>query len=182
MAANIDPERVTATEPVFQGRIFRVRVDTVSLPNGRETSREIVEHDGSVVIVPIDSDDNVILVRQYRYATGRVLLEAPAGTLEHQEDPDDCAQRELQEETGFASRDLRPLGGFWTVPGFCTEYIRAYVARDLVPSKLAQDYDEHVEVDRRPLSEIPELIRRGEIQDAKTLAALLLTDCFSDTS
>ena len=180
-AANIEPERVIATEPIFQGRVFRVRVDTVSLPSGRETSREVVEHNGSVVIVPIDSDDNVILVRQYRHPTGRVLLEAPAGTLEGSEDPDDCAQRELREETGFASRDLRSLGGFWTVPGFCTEYIRAYVARDLVPSKLAQDYDEDIEIDRRPLSQIPDLIRRGEIQDAKTLAALLLTNCFSGT-
>ena len=171
-----------ATEPVFQGKIFRVRVDTVTLPNGREASREIVEHNGAVVIVPIDSEDNVILVSQYRPAIGRVLLEAPAGKLEAQEDPDDCAQRELQEETGFASRDLRPLGGFWTVPGFCTEYIHAYVARDLVPSKLEQDYDEHVEVDRRPLSQIPLLIRRGEIQDAKTLAALLLTDCLFETT
>ena len=170
-------EQLLGTEPVFEGRIIRVRVDTVSLPDGRQTTREVVEHKPAVVIVPVDSDENVILVRQYRYPTGQALLEAPAGIIEDSESPDLSAQRELQEETGYISRNLRAMGGFWSSPGFCTEFIYAYLARDLVPNSLDADDDEFIRVERLPLSRIPRLIRLGEIQDAKTIAALLMTAC-----
>ena len=159
---------------IFDGKIIKVRVDTLLLPDGRQVSREVVVHNGAVVIVPIDQDDHVLLVRQYRHAAGESLLEAPAGTLEDSESPDDCAQRELQEEIGYASTNLRALGGFWSSPGFCTEFIYAYMARNLVESKLSADDDEDIGVERVPTSRIPELIRLGEIRDAKTIAALLM--------
>lgn len=176
----MEPEKQLSSEPKFDGKIVRLRVDTVLLPNGEQSTREIIDHANAVVIVPVDSEDNVLLVRQYRYAVEETLLEAPAGLIDDSEDPDDAAQRELREETGYASRSLRPLGGFWSSPGFCTEYLYAYLARDLVPSPLSPDDDEFIEVERQPISRIPQLIRLGEIQDAKTIAALLMATCLFD--
>ena len=171
----MDPDRLISSESIFDGKIVRLRVDQVELPGGRKTVREVVEHDAAVVIVPIDADDNVLLVNQYRYPTEQFLLEAPAGMVEESESPDDTAQRELQEEVGYATNNLRVLGGFWSSPGFCTEYIYAYLAKDLIEKKLAADIDENIEVVRTPLARIPQLIRLGEIQDAKTIAALLMS-------
>lgn len=175
-------EQQLTTQSIYEGKVVRLRVDKVALPSGGEAVREVVEHDAAVVIVPIDSEGNVLLVRQYRYPTEQTLLEAPAGVIEGSESPDDCAQRELQEEVGFASRSLRPMGGFWTTPGFCTEFMYAYLAKDLVPSKLDADDDEDIEVEKFPLSRVPQLIRLGEIQDAKTVAALLMTICLFENS
>lgn len=176
----MEAEKRLSSEPIFDGKIVRLRVDTVLLPNGAQSTREVVDHDNAVVIVPVDSEDNVLLVRQYRYPVEATLLEAPAGIIEDSEDPDEAAQRELQEETGYASRSLTPMGGFWSSPGFCTEFMYAYLARDLVPSPLSPDDDEFIEVERQPISRIPQLIRLGEIQDAKTIAALLMTTCLFD--
>ena len=170
----MQPEQTISSELVFEGRLVRVRADGVLLPNGRNATREVVEHRPSVVVVPIDADGNAILVRQYRYPAERVLLEAPAGVVEESETPDDCAMRELQEEIGFSSRDLRALGGFWMSPGYCTEFMYAYLAKDLVPSRLEADADESIEVERVSISRVSRLIRLGEIQDAKTIAALLM--------
>ena len=161
-------------ESIYNGKIINVHVDTVLLPDGREVSREIVVHNGAVVIVPIDQDDNVLLVRQYRHAAGESVLEAPAGMLEDSESPAECAQRELREEVGYASTNLRALGGWWSAPGFCTEFIYAYLARNLVENSLPADDDEDIQLERLPISRIPQLIRVGEIQDAKTIAALLM--------
>ena len=170
----MQPEQMISSERVFDGRIVRVRADAVLLPNGRNTTREVVEHRPSVVVVPIDADGNAILVRQHRYPAEQVLLEAPAGVVEESETPDDCAMRELQEEIGFSSRDLRALGGFWMSPGYCTEFMYAYLAKDLVPSRLQADADESIKVERVSISGVSRLIRLGEIQDAKTIAALLM--------
>ena len=178
----MEPDRIVTTRKVFDGRIVQLRVDTVSLPTGRQTEREVVEHDAVAVIVPIDQDDNVILVRQYRHPIGQDLLEAPAGIVEGSESPDDCARRELQEETGYAAGTLRALGGFWTSPGFCTEFVYAYHATDLFPSRLEADEDEFIQVEKLPLSRVNGLIQSGEIQDAKTIAALLMITCAFDKS
>ena len=159
---------------IFAGRIFETRVDTVLMPDGSQLTREVVDHPGAVAIVPINYNSEVILVRQYRYPAGQRLLEIPAGTLEPDESPDVTAQRELQEEIGFASRNLRALGGFFASPGFCTEFIYLYLARDLVPSKLAGDDDEDINVETIPLSRVDQLIRHGEIQDGKSIAGLLM--------
>ena len=151
--------------------MIQVHVDTVELPNGRRATREVVEHRPAVVIIPFDEHGDVVLVRQYRYAVRRALLEAPAGGVEPNEDPDESAQRELQEETGFYAEDLQRLGGFWMAPGLLTEFMYVYVARELRRSKLTADPDEILEAERVSVSELERLIRDGEILDAKTIAA-----------
>ena len=158
----------------FSGRILNLRVDTVRLPGGRTSTREIVEHRGAVCLVAVDDEDNVLLVRQYRKAVEATLLEVPAGTLEPGEEPMECARRELQEETGFDAEHLETLATFYTTPGFSNELMYAYLARDLRPSPLRSDEDERIEVVPVPLRQIPEMIRSGEIQDAKSIASLLL--------
>ena len=169
-------ERALDSTRVYDGRIIAVRVDTVALPNGGRAVREVVEHRPSVVVVPVDTRANVLLVRQYRYPVGLDLLEAPAGMVEDSETAEECAQRELREETGYGAGELRPLGGFWLSPGFCTEFMHAFLARDLVHSRLEPDDDEDLTVVRLPLSDAVSLIRKGEIQDAKTICALLLVE------
>ena len=166
-----------AGETVFAGHVVSVRIDTVALPGGGRARREVVEHEPSVVVVPIDGDGKVLLVRQFRYPAGEALLEAPAGVVEGPESPEECAQRELQEEVGYRARSLESLGRFWMSPGYCTELMYAFVARDLVPSSLEPDPDENIEVVRVPLSAITGLIQRGEVRDAKTIAALLIVVC-----
>ncbi|MDA0988256.1 MAG: NUDIX hydrolase [Chloroflexi bacterium] len=166
--ATIDSRRI------YDGTIFGVRVDTVTLPNGRTSQREIIEHGNSVVMVPVDNQRRVLLVRQYRKATEKSLLEAPAGGLEEGEAPKDGALRELQEEIGFTAGKLQRMAGFWLTPGFCTEYMHAYIATDLSQSVLAPDYDENIEVVPVPLAQIPDLICSGEIEYAKSIAALLM--------
>ena len=161
-------------ETVFSGRIVEARVDTLLAPDGRQITREVIHHPGAVAIIPIDSDDNALLVRQYRYPVGHDLLEIPAGVIEEGESPDDTAQRELREETGYASRNLRPLGGIYSSPGFCDEILYIYLARDLVESKLPADDDEDITLERVPMSGVGRLIRLGEIQDAKSVAGLLM--------
>ena len=176
----MQPEEQIASREIYDGKIIKVRVDDILMRSGNRSVREVVDHANAVVIIPIDNEDNVHLVRQYRYAAQQLLLEAPAGLIEEGEDPDACAQRELAEEIGCASRNLRILGGFWSSPGFCTEFMYAYLARDLVPHSLQADDDEDIQVEKIPLSRIPQLIRLGEIQDAKSIAALLMATCIFD--
>ena len=170
----MDQPQPISQETVFSGRIIETRVDTLQLPDGRQITREVVQHPGAVGIIPIDDEDSVLLVRQYRYAAGQSLLEIPAGVIESGESPDDTAQRELREETGYASQNLRALGGVYSSPGFCTEFLYLYIARDLVPSRLPGDEDEDISVETIPMSRVDQLIRLGEIQDAKTVAGLLM--------
>ena len=162
---------------VYDGKVVSLKVDTVRLPSGRHTTREVVEHDPVIVVVPIDEEDNVLLVRQYRYPAQAALLEAPAGGIDGDESPEEAAQRELQEETGHSAGNLRKLGQFWMSPGTCTELMHAFVARYLSPAHLAPDADEDIIVEKVPLAEATGLIRRGEIQDAKTITALLMATC-----
>ena len=166
--------RTLATRRVYDGGRVSLRVDRVQLDGRPAAEREIVEHKGSVVIVPQTDRGTVLLVRQWRYPIGRVLLEAPAGTMDKgNEDPETTAQRELREETGHRADRLVRLPGFWVSPGWCTEYMHAFLATGLHPEPLPQDVDEDVRVEETPLSKVPDLVRSGEIQDAKTIAALL---------
>ena len=171
---NTTPERQLSSRSVFEGRVVSVRVDEVRLPGGGSAIREVIEHRPAVVIVPIDDSGRVLLIRQYRYAVLETLLEAPAGIVEEGEDPDETAQRELQEEVGRIAGDLRKLGEFWATPGFCNELMHAYVARDLRHSSLAADEDEDITVVPMPMAEALDMIATGEIRDAKTIASLLL--------
>lgn len=167
-------EPTVATATAYQGDLINVRVDTVLLPNGREMTREIVNHPSSVCIVPVDSDGNVLLVRQFRKAVESFLLEAPAGKMESGEDPQETALRELQEEIGHKAGTLQALGSFFVAPGWCTQTMYAYLAMDLVSARLDADEDEFIEVVRAPLTDISALIADGTIRDAKSVASLLL--------
>jgi ADP-ribose pyrophosphatase len=169
-----DPEPTIESKDIYQGRIVNLRVDTVQLPSGRTTTREIVEHEDAVCVVPIDEDNNVLMVRQYRKAAQLNLLEVPAGGVEAGESPEETVLRELQEEVGVTSSSLRRLSGFWVSPGWATEFMHAYLATDLSPASLPADDDEYISVERVPLDSIPGLIDSGEIQDSKSIASLLL--------
>jgi ADP-ribose pyrophosphatase len=170
----VSQERTLHTERIYQGRLVGLRVDTVELPSGRKTKREIVEHGGVAAIVAIDSENNVLLVRQYRKPVERVLLEIPAGGMEPGEDALVCARRELEEETGFSAERWEELGFFYTSPGFCTEQMHLYLATELRPAENAADDDENIELVRVPLASVPELIASGEVCDAKSIAGLLI--------
>ncbi len=170
----MNTETRLSTETVFEGKIVTVRVDDVSLPNGVKAVREVVEHRPAVAIVPFDDNREVILVSQFRYPVGEQLLEVPAGIIEVSETPEQCADRELQEEIGYRAREMRSLGSFWTAPGFSDELMYAFVATGLEPSRLESDKDEDITVVRVPVSRIREMIEAGEIRDSKTIAALLM--------
>jgi len=166
-------ERTLESQLLYKGRLVNLRLDTVELPSGRQAKREIVEHRGAVAIVALDAAGQALLVRQYRKATERTLLEIPAGTLDPGEEPGDCAQRELQEETGYRAGKMERIGGFYTSPGFCTEFIHLFLATGLESSPLPADADEAIELLRLPITDAPKLITSGEICDAKTIAGLL---------
>ncbi len=167
-------ENAIESQLIYDGRIVHLYLETVQLPNGKSAKREIVRHGGAVAIVPFDAQGNVILVRQYRLAARRALLEIPAGTLEKDEDPYDCAIRELQEETGYKPGKLDKIGGIFVAPGYSTEFIHLYMATDLSASKLEQDEDEFLEVVHVPLDETIRLIISGDICDGKSVSGLLL--------
>ncbi len=168
------PERTLHSERIYDGKIINLRVDTVELPSGGKTRREIVEHAGCTAIVALDAENNVLLVRQYRKAVERMLLEIPAGGIESGEKPPDGARRELEEETGFSAAKWEELSFFYTSPGFCTEQMYLYLATELKPMKRNADEDENIELVRVPLKKTPELIASGEVCDAKSIAGLLM--------
>ena len=171
MDGKVQSERTVARKDVYDGRVVQLHVDEVELANGKRTTREVAEHADAVVVLPIDESGKALLVRQYRYPIAQDLLEAPAGGIDPGEDPDEAAQRELQEEIGYRAGKLEPLGGFWTAPGFCTEYMYAFLARDLSPSVLEADDDEAIVVEGHTLDAIRAMIRDGRIVDVKTIAA-----------
>ncbi|HLZ72455.1 MAG TPA: NUDIX hydrolase [Dehalococcoidia bacterium] len=166
-------EQTLHSERIYDGKVVKLRVDRVRMDGGREVQREVVEHAGAVAIVPIDADGRVLLVRQYRTPAGRALLEAPAGGLDADEQPEAAAQRELQEETGYRAATIRRLAGFYTAPGYSTEFIHVYLAEGLSESKLAADDDEQIEVERHTLAEALAMIADGRICDAKSIIGLL---------
>ncbi|PJF22182.1 MAG: ADP-ribose pyrophosphatase, partial [Phototrophicales bacterium] len=166
-------ETITSTKHIFEGRVIKLDVHEVMLPDGSTSQRELVRHPGAVAIVPLDADQTIHLVRQYRIAADRVLLEIPAGTLEPGEDPLVCAERELQEEISFKPGKLESLGGIFVAPGYTTEYIHLFLATDLKPSSLEMDADEFIETVTMSLTDALKLIETGEICDSKTMTALM---------
>lgn len=166
------PEETISRRDIFQGRIINVRVDTVRIPDGGETEREIVEHAPCVAVVAVDEAGKLLLVRQYRKPAEKELLEIPAGGIDPGESPEEAVRREMQEETGYLPRQLVSLGGFYSAPGYANEYLYLYLATDLVPSRLfAEDTDEITLVRLAP-EKIPALVAAGEICDAKTMAGV----------
>jgi ADP-ribose pyrophosphatase len=166
-------EHILRTQEIYNGRVVKLAVHDVQLPNGAEARREVVKHPGAVAIVAMDTARNVLMVRQFRLPAGKILREIPAGTLQDNELPDVCAVRELQEETGFRPGKLEKIGGIYLAPGYSTEYIHLYLATELTPSVLKGDDDEFLEVERLPLTDLLAMIDRGEIADAKSITALL---------
>ena len=166
-------EKTVDSREVFKGRIIRVRLDTVCLPNGKESTREVVEHPGGVGILAIDREDRVLLVRQYRYAFGRVLTEIPAGKREPGEPPFVTAQRELQEEVGAVAGKWTELGSLIASPGCYGETLYLYMAEDLRFGETHPDEDEFLEPLRLPFDEAVRQCMDGTLTDAKTVAAVL---------
>ncbi|HNB52743.1 MAG TPA: NUDIX hydrolase [Anaerolineales bacterium] len=158
----------------FEGRVFSVRSDLVRLPDAQTTRLDVVIHGGAVVIVPVDADGNLWFVRQYRYPAGSELVEFPAGSVEEEEDLLEGAQRELREEVGFAAGALEKIGGFFLAPGYSTEYLHIFLARDLSYAPLKGDIDEFVQTEKYTPAEALAMAQNGSLRDAKTLAALLL--------
>jgi ADP-ribose pyrophosphatase len=165
--------KIISSQKVFDGRVFKVTVDTIS--EGELTyQREVVHHHGSAVIIPVFEDGAVVLVRQYRHPAVRYLLEAPAGTLADGEHPEVGAARELEEELGLIAARLDKLSEFFVSPGFLEEKMWVYLATELSPGKQKLDDDEILDVVRIPIGEALEMITSGEIQDAKTIIGLML--------
>ena len=169
-----DEEPTIESRLVYRGRILNLRVDTVRLPSGTLTQREIVEHGETICVVPLDEDGNVLLVEQYRKPAGQRLLEVPAGGIDEGETPEEATRRELQEEVGQTAGRLQHLTTFWLTPGFCTERMHAYLATGWKRSSLKLDEDEDLRVVPTPLGGVFGLIERNVIRDAKSIAVLLL--------
>lgn len=167
-------EKTLSSQLIYDGRAVKLRVDTVQMPSGRETTREIVEHRDCVAIIAIDADNNVLLVNQFRKAVDKNLLEIPAGGIDTDEDPVAAVHREMQEETGYLPQKVERLGGFYSTPGYCTEYLHLYLATDLTPSQLYAEDTEIIRLVRVPITEIPGLINSGKICDAKSVAGLFI--------
>ena len=170
-------EKTITSETVFKGRIIDVRVDTVELPSGNRTYRDIVDHPGGVGVIAITDDDKIIMVRQFRKAIEKAVLEIPAGKLDAGEDPLQCGKRELLEETGIRARKYTFLGEIYTTPAFVDEVIYMYLATDLEDGcEQCLDSDEFLNVEKIPLDTLVEMTLKGEIRDAKTQAAVLKVD------
>ena len=166
--------KVEQRELVRKGRVFDVTVERVTLPNGSCVDMDIVRHPGAAAIVAVDEENQVLMLQQYRHAAGGTLWEIPAGTLEKHEDPADCARRELVEETGCSAEHWTYLGMIVPVPGYSDEKIHIYLARDLKKARQNLDPDEIIQVERLPLNRLMSMIAGGEINDAKTMAGLML--------
>lgn len=166
-------EKTLSSEKVFSGRVLTLYRDKVSLPGGGTSTREVARHHGAVCILPVSDDGDVYLVDQYRYAVGRVMTEAPAGKLEGDEDPFDCAVRELKEETGVTAANIIPLGKMTVSPGYCDEVIYLYTAQGLSFGEQSPDEDEFLQLRRLPLAKAYSMVLGGEITDAKTQLIIL---------
>jgi ADP-ribose pyrophosphatase len=165
-------ERGLTQESVYRGSLLNIRVDTVALPDGAIANREIVVHPGAVAVAPLTDDAQVVLVRQFRYPINRITLEIPAGKLEFGEEPEATCRRELAEETGLSAASLEKLTEIVVAPGYSNERIALYKATGLSAAHAKPDADEFIETVTLPLEEVHAMIRRGEIQDAKTIIAL----------
>ena len=167
-------EKTTKSEKIFEGKVVKLRVDTVELPNKQYSKREIIEHSGGACVVALTDDKKVVLVRQYRKAVEDFLLEVPAGKLEYNEDPLECVRRELKEETGYQSKNIEFLCEFYPSPGYTSEKIYIYLARDLIKGRQDLDDGEYLEVEEIELEKIMDMIDTNEIIDGKTITGILM--------
>lgn len=175
MTNNIE-ETITSTRRIYDGRVINLRLDTVLMPDGKMSQREIVEHRGAVAMIPLHADKTVVLVRQFRRPVAAAMLEIPAGTRDAQEDIELCARRELAEEVNLSAGRMVKLFHSYVAPGYSTEVIHTFLALDLTPTVGHTDEDEFLEVVRLPLDEAIAKISHGEIIDSKTISGLLFVD------
>lgn len=167
-------EEIIESKEVYCGKVVELRVDRVRLPNGKESTREIVVHRGAVAMVPLLDTDRIVMVRQFRVAAGEVLLEIPAGTLEPSESPDACAPRELIEETGYKPGKLTLMFKSYLAPGYSSEMLYTYLAEDLAKAEAEKDADEFIELVEVSIDQAVDMIRTGEIKDAKSICGILM--------
>lgn len=167
-------EKTLESKRVFEGKLVNLRVDTVELPDGKTSTREVVEHRGAVAIVPMLDHEKIVLVRQFRQPAGAVLLEIPAGTLDKGEDPADCARRELAEEIGYFPEKLTEMFHSYLAPGYSTEMLHTFLAEDLRHAKEKRDADEFIEIVTVNLRDAVQMILDGEVVDAKSICGILL--------
>lgn len=166
-------EKPLKQEYIFKGKIVNLRVDEALLPNGKTARREVVEHNGGVMIAPLDSEDNLYFVKQFRYPYAEIVTELPAGKLEKSEDPFEAGVRELKEETGAAAEKIVSLGKLYPSPGYCGEIIHLYLATGLSFGRQNPDEDEFLEVFKIPLEKAVQMVMNGELPDSKTQTAVL---------
>lgn len=167
-------EKTMKSDKLYEGKLFNLRVDTVELPDKKYSKREIIEHPGAVSILAITEDDSIILVRQYRKAVERALLELPAGKIELNEEPVQTAKRELKEETGFTAEKVEYLLEFYTSPGFTNEKVYIFLATELTEGETEFDDGEFIETEKIHINDLMKMIYRGEIIDSKTIIGIQL--------
>jgi ADP-ribose pyrophosphatase len=167
-------EETIDSREIYSGKILKLRVDRVRLPNGKESTREIVVHRGAITAVPLLDDGRIVMVRQFRQAAGETLLELPAGTLEPGEDHTECARRELQEEINYTPNHLTLLFASYLAPGYSSELLYTYLAEDLVKAEGQSDADEFLEIVTIPLDEAVEMVSQKQIKDAKSICGILM--------
>jgi ADP-ribose pyrophosphatase len=167
---------ITSRETHYHGKVFNVEKVTFSMPNGKQPTYDLVVHPGAAVVLPIDSEGNILFVRQWRLGAEQALLELPAGTLNAQEAPIECALREVREETGMAAAQLTQIGSFYLTPGYSNEHLVIFLAQGLSPAPLQQDEDELIGLVRIPIQDAYQMAADGRIVDGKTLASLLLAE------
>lgn len=166
-------EKTLTSKTVYDGKIFTVKSDTASLMDGTTVNREIICHSGGVGVLAIDENQDVILVKQFRYGAQAETIEIPAGKFEADESPIDCAKRELLEETGYITKNIISLGTILPTPAYCSEKIYIYFAKDLISSEQSLDEGEFLEIIKIPFDTAYEMVQNGEITDAKTVVAIL---------
>jgi ADP-ribose pyrophosphatase len=167
--------KVNSKATLYEGRVFKLLRENVTLNNGVTVDLDVIHHPGASAMIPISDNDNVILIKQYRHAIGDFIWEIPAGTLDLNETPLECAKRELIEETGFSANTWQKLGEITPVPGYSNERIHMFLAADLVPAEQDLDKDEMLDVHEVSLGKAVEMIHEGAIQDSKTIAGLFMT-------
>lgn len=169
-------EKEIKSERIYKGTLLGLRRDTVKLPDGRQSTREVVEHPGAVAVVAITKDKELVLVRQFRKPTGEVLLEVPAGVPKKKESPEDCARRELEEETGFHAKKVRKIWEGYASPGYSDELIQFCLAEDMTRMKQKTEEDEFIEVDLVGLDLCVDMLKNGKIRDNKTMIGIMIAD------
>ena len=166
-------EETISRQIIHEGRALKLYIDTVRTVDARISTREIVVHDDCIAIVAVDQDENLLLVRQFRKAVNKELLEIPAGGIDSGESPEQAVEREMREETGFRPRTIKRLGGFYSAPGYSSEFLYLFLAKDLVPDPLSADDTPGIEVVRASADKVIDMITSGEIRDSKSIAGLL---------